>query len=109
MKKILSGAPIPTAVLLINDHSALGVLKAVKESTYQVPKDISIVGFGDVPFASMIHPPLTTGREPSQEIGYAAADMCLKLIQEKRIPQKHLTLPMELIVIAPRSLAYLAG
>jgi len=98
VKKILLGPKIPTAVLLINDHSALGVLKAVKESTYQVPQDISIVGFGDVPFASMIHPPLTTVREPSQEIGYAAASMCLKLIQGKRIPQRHLTLPMELIV-----------
>lgn len=98
MKKILLGPKIPTAVLLINDHSALGALKAVKESTYQVPEDISIVGFGDVPFASMLYPPLTTVREPSQEIGYEAAGMFLKLIQGKRIPQRHLTVPMELIV-----------
>ncbi len=98
MKKILLQPKIPTAVLLINDHSALGVLKAVKESTLRVPEDISIIGFGDVPFASMINPPLTTVREPSQEIGYEAAGMFLRLIQGKRIPQKHLTVPMELIV-----------
>jgi DNA-binding LacI/PurR family transcriptional regulator len=98
MKKILLLPEIPTAVLLINDHIALGVLKAVKESPYRVPEDISIVGFGDVPFACMIYPPLTTVREPSQEIGYEAARMCLKLIQGKRVTPKHSTIPMELIV-----------
>jgi len=99
IKKILSKPPIPTALLLINDHSALGVLKAIKESSYRVPQDISVVGFVDVPFASMIDPPLTTVREPSQEIGFVAADMCLKIIQGKEIREKHLTLPMRLIVM----------
>ncbi len=98
MKKCLSLPQPPTAVLVINDYSAMGVLRAAKEMGFRVPEDISIVGFGDVPFASMVDPPLTTVREPFQRIGRDAADMLLKLIQRKRVAKKHVVLPVELIV-----------
>jgi len=98
MKKLLSMPKIPTAVLVINDFSAMGVLRAAKEMAFRVPEDVSIVGFGDVPFASMTDPPLTTVREPFQKMGQDAADILLKLIRRKRLRQKHLVLPVELIV-----------
>lgn len=98
MKGLLSMPQIPTAVLVITDHCALGVLKAIKESGYRVVEDISVVGFGDVSFASMIQPPLTTIREPYQEVGYQAAGMLLKVIQGKRISPKHITLPVEFVL-----------
>ncbi|MCX5909019.1 MAG: LacI family DNA-binding transcriptional regulator [Deltaproteobacteria bacterium] len=98
MKKLLTLGFPPTAVLLMNDYGAMGVLRAVKEMGYSVPQDISILGFGDVPFASMTDPPLTTVHEPFQKMGYRAADMLLKMIQGKRLGAKHIVLPVELII-----------
>jgi LacI family transcriptional regulator len=98
MKRLLALESPPTAVLLMNDYGAMGGLRAVKEMGYGVPQDISILGFGDVPFASMTDPPLTTVREPFQEMGYQAANMLLKLIQGKRFAPKHVVLPVELVI-----------
>ena len=98
MKDLLLLDPPPTAVLVLNDFSAMGVLRAAKESGFQVPRDVSIVGFGDVPLAAMTDPPLTTVREPFHEMGYEACERLLKIIQGKRLPQKHLILPVELVI-----------
>jgi DNA-binding LacI/PurR family transcriptional regulator len=98
MKKLLTAGSPPTAVLLMNDYSAMGVLKAAKELGFQVPKDISVIGFGDIPFASMTDPPLTTVREPFQEMGYQAADMLFKIITGRKLTRKNITLPVELVV-----------
>lgn len=98
MKKFLSMPEVPTAVLVINDFSAMGALRAAKEMGYRVPEDISIIGYGDVPFASMTDPPLTTIRAPYQEMGHEAADMLEKLISGKRFSKKHLVFPVELVV-----------
>jgi LacI family transcriptional regulator len=98
MKKFLSWSKVPTAVIIINDYSALGALKAAKEMGYRVPQDISIVGFGDVPFASMVTPPLTTIREPFQRMGYEAAVAIIKLIEGKRLLKNNVVFPVELII-----------
>jgi DNA-binding LacI/PurR family transcriptional regulator len=84
--------------LVINDFSALGALRAAKETGCKVPDDLSIIGFGDVPFASMTDPPLTTVREPFQKMGHEAADMLLKIIRGKRLAKKHMILPVELVI-----------
>ena len=98
MKKLLSLAQPPTAVLAINDLSALGALKAAKEMAWRVPETVSVVGFGDIPFATLSNPALTTVRQPFQELGYEAAGMLLNLISGKRLVKRHLTLPVELVV-----------
>jgi LacI family transcriptional regulator len=98
MRKFLSMPEVPTAVLMINDYSAMGALRAAKEMGYRVPEDVSIIGYGDVPFASMIEPPLTTIRVPYQQMGEEAAGMLLKLIQGKRISRKQLVLPIDLVI-----------
>jgi LacI family transcriptional regulator len=98
MKKLLSLSPAPTAILVINDYSALGALRAAKEMSFQVPEDLPVVGFGDVPFASMLSPPLTTIREPFQRMGQEATDRLLGIIQGKRLSPKNRILPVELVI-----------
>ena len=98
MKDLIALDVPPTAVLVLNDLSAMGVLRAAKESGLEVPRDISIIGFGDVPFASMTDPPLTTVREPFHEMGYRAADMLLKIIEGKKLSCRSVRLPVELVV-----------
>jgi DNA-binding LacI/PurR family transcriptional regulator len=98
MAKLLSQPEVPTAVLMISDYSAMGALRAAKDKGYRIPEDLSIIGWGDVPFASMVDPPLTTIRVPYQRIGEEAAGMLLDVIHKKRIASKQMVLPVELIV-----------
>ncbi len=98
MKDLLSLRPPPSAVFVINDFSTMGVLRAAKEAGLRVPEDISIIGFGDVPFSCMIDPPLTTIQEPFQEVGYEACARLLKMIQGKKLHQRHLILPVKLVI-----------
>jgi LacI family transcriptional regulator len=98
MRKFLSTSEVPTAVLVINDYSSMGAIRSAKEMGYRVPQDISIIGYGDVPLASMTEPTLTTIRVPYQRMGEEAAAMLFKLIHGKRISQKQVVLPVDLVV-----------
>lgn len=98
MKKLFAKGKLPTGLLLMNDFSAMGVIRAAEDMGYGVPEDISVIGFGDTPLAPLIDPPLTTVRENFQEMGYQAADRLLKMIRGKRVGAKHVILPVELIV-----------
>ena len=98
MRNFLSQSPPPTAVMVINDFSAMGALRAAKGKGYRVPEDISLVGFGDVPFSSLTDPPLSTVREPFQEMGLEAAGMLLRIVQGKRLSSRHPVLPVQLVI-----------
>jgi DNA-binding LacI/PurR family transcriptional regulator len=58
-----------TAVFAANDQMALGLLRAVYETGRQVPRDLSVVGFDDIPEAQFFTPPLTTVRQDFNEMG----------------------------------------
>ena len=98
MQKQLVMKQPPTAVLVFNDYSAMGALWAAKEMGFRVPEDVSVVGFGDVPFSSMTNPPLTTVHEPLQKIGYEATNMLLEVIQGKKLSKRNIILPVELVI-----------
>jgi DNA-binding LacI/PurR family transcriptional regulator len=65
----------PTALLCANDLMAIGALEYCRSAGIRVPEDLSIVGFDDVPIASLLTPALTTVRQPAREMGYAAAKL----------------------------------
>jgi Transcriptional regulators len=67
----------PTALFCANDLIAFGALTALRDSGIRVPDDISLVGFDDIPIAAQTSVPLTTVRQPMDELGWAAADMLL--------------------------------
>ena len=69
-----------TAIFAANDEMALGVMRAMFEAGREVPGDVSIVGFDDVPFARYLTPPLTTVRQDFEEIGRRSVDMLLDAI-----------------------------
>ena len=62
-----------TAVFVANDQMALGVLRAFHEAGVEVPGQVSLVGFDDVPEAAYFTPPLTTVRQDFQEVGRPSA------------------------------------
>lgn len=69
----------PTAVFTGNDLQALGLYEAARELGLRIPRDLSVVGFDDLPLARWISPPLTTVRQPLTEMAEAAARLVLDL------------------------------
>ncbi len=64
--------PPPTAIFASNDLSAFGAMDAARECGLRIPDDISIIGFDDIPQASLVYPKLTTVRQPLEQMGQVA-------------------------------------
>lgn len=88
-----------TAIFAANDFSAMGALASIKEHNLVVPRDISIVGYDDIAFASLLEVPLTTIRQPIEEIGQKATEVIELLVNsENDIKNKIVILEPKLIV-----------
>jgi DNA-binding LacI/PurR family transcriptional regulator len=70
-----------TAILAFNDLSAIGAITALHQAGVKVPKEVSVVGFDDILSASTNNPPLTTVRQPLNEMGRIAALTLLQRIK----------------------------
>lgn len=71
---------VPEAILCANDMTALGMLAGLRESGVHAPDDISIIGFDDVDGAGYFAPPLTTMRQPFEQLGTLCMEVLLKAI-----------------------------
>jgi len=78
------GRPLPRAIVCANDQTAMGVLHALARRGIAVPGDVAVTGFDDVPVARHLHPPLTTVRQPIQELGATAFDVLFSRISTGR-------------------------
>lgn len=81
MQRILDRRERPTAVFCANDEMAFGACRAIQASGRSVPRDISVMGFDDVPHGANFDPPLTTVRQSMGEISRAAAAALISLIE----------------------------
>ncbi|MDY3917606.1 MAG: substrate-binding domain-containing protein, partial [Candidatus Limivivens sp.] len=81
MKEYLMKKPeLPTAFFADNDMIALGAMKALTEAGFQIPEDVSVIGFDDLTFSSISSPGLTTLRVSKQDMGKAAVRRLRELI-----------------------------
>ncbi len=71
-----------TAILAINDMYALGAYAGVRAAGLQVPSDVSIIGFDDIVFASLVEPALSTVRQPVRLMADAAVDRLVVRLRE---------------------------
>lgn len=84
MRQILSGGDIPSCVICENDDMALGALNACIELGYQVPRDISIIGFDDMGYSKYLVPPLTTVRKPTSTIIGMGVSRLVEMMDNKQ-------------------------
>ena len=75
-----------TALICANDLMAIGAMRFCREAGLQVPKDVSITGFDDIPAASLLDSPLTTVGQPGRDMGRAAAQLLLHQIAGTSLP-----------------------
>jgi len=81
--QIIELDPRPTAIFAANDSMAIGALSALRESGVQVPEDMAVAGFDDIPLARYMDPPLSSVHVPICELGARAVDLLLHGITHK--------------------------
>lgn len=85
----------PTALLAGDDLLALSALTYFQRRGVRIPEELSIVGYGDAPFAKFVDPPLTTIRVPSRQVGTLAVSLLLDLIAGRPVTRfRHLLEPV---------------
>src|SRR3954468_18051210 len=87
----------PTAVVVANDLMALGAMQEFKAAGLHIPKDISIVGFDDISFASLSEPALTTVCSPRVEIGRRAFEALMLTVDKPHQQGVEIRIPTYLI------------
>ncbi|MES2465559.1 MAG: LacI family DNA-binding transcriptional regulator [Armatimonadota bacterium] len=93
----LPAATCPTALCCGNDQIAAGALQALSKAGVRVPEEMSVTGFDDSPEAASVVPPLTTVRQPLEEMGRRAARLLLDAIESGFPIGERELLPTEIV------------
>jgi DNA-binding LacI/PurR family transcriptional regulator len=95
----LADVPGLTAVFVANDQMALGLLRAFTELRIDVPGQISVAGFDDIPEAEFFSPPLTTVRQDFGEVGRRSIEILLRRVESgEDLGTEHSVVPAQLVV-----------
>ncbi len=81
MEELLGLSPRPDAVFVTNHLMTIGVLQAISQAKLVIPKDIAVVSFDDMPWASLLSPPLTAVAQPAYDLGLESARLLLNRIE----------------------------
>ena len=95
---LLTSQPCLTALFAANNLTTLGALDAIRERGLEIPDDISIIGFDDMPWATLLRPPLTAIAQPTYELGQQAAELLLARLKDPGRPVSHVQLNTTLVV-----------
>jgi LacI family transcriptional regulator len=91
----------PDAIFIASDMMVIGALRALRQAGRRVPGDIAVVGFDDIPAASIIEPALTTVRQPIERMGSMAVDLLVSVLENSSEKESHphrIILPTELVI-----------
>ena len=88
----------PTAIFAFNDNIAIGAIQAARARGLRVPEELSVVGFDDVEYATIVTPALTTVRQPLAEMGRTGVSLLMRLLEGQRFETLHVELATRLVV-----------
>jgi DNA-binding LacI/PurR family transcriptional regulator len=100
LAELLQSSLQPTAIIAGAFHLALDILTVAETVGLRVPRDLSVIGFDDPRSAALLNPPLTTVRQPLDEMGRLAMKLVLALIEGQTPEPRRNVLPTELVVRA---------
>lgn len=98
MRKFICLKPLPTAIFGANDNITITAMKFLKSNGYNIPEDISFVGFDNTHSSSLSEPPLTTVSQPLYEVGIEGAEMLIELLETKKLFTEPKILRAELVI-----------
>ncbi len=98
MKSLLESGESFSAAFVASDNVAMGAKSALRDAGLQIPDDVSLIGFDDIPWAAYADPPLTTVRLPAEQLASEACLLLLSLLQDTPEKEQKIILDTELIV-----------
>ena len=97
--QVLQSSPRPTALFTANNFLAIGALRALRAANLQVPEQVALVGFDDLPESLVVDPFLTVAAQPAYEMGHKATELLLaRLTGHAPESCQEIVLPTQLIV-----------
>ena len=96
-KELLERFPDTDGVIACNDIVAAAVLQEILKRGKRIPEDIQLIGYDDIAFTALLHPPLSTIRQPAYEMGRQAAELLIKKINQEEMEDTHLQLPISFV------------
>jgi LacI family transcriptional regulator len=88
----------PDAIMTMNDIMAFGVLQFLKKEKIKVPQDISVAGYDDILFSSLLETPLTTVMQPMSPMCQKAVELILNKIEKQDQVNEKILLQPELVI-----------
>jgi DNA-binding LacI/PurR family transcriptional regulator len=79
---------LPSALVVINDLMAIGLILTLQEAGYRVPEDVAVLGFDDIPEATIVRPALTTIAQYPREIGRKLAEALFSRLESGDIANR---------------------
>ena len=95
-REVASATPRPTGIVAYSDYTAAGLIAGLSDAGKKVPESISVIGFGDQPFARMVRPALTTLAPQYERLGEAATAILLEMLDGKE--SRSVALPPTLVM-----------
>lgn len=80
-RRLLRSPSRPTAIIYNNDEAAQAGMLALREMGLEIPRDASVIGYDDIPAAAYLCPPLTTVRQPREELAHAVMRLLLRQVE----------------------------
>lgn len=96
--KVLALPKQPSALFVCNDMMAFGVINRLADKNVQVPQHISVVGFDGIDFGMMIHPALTSVKQPDYEMGKMSCKLLFDKINNEAVAAYDIVLQPQLVV-----------
>src|SRR5207237_6067211 len=98
LQLLTQGTTRPTAFFVMNGLMVIGALQAITKVGLRCPEDIALVGFDDFEWAAVMHPRLTTVRQPTYEIGQKAAQLLFERLEKRDAAPQVVRLQPQLII-----------
>jgi len=96
-KELFEQYPDTDGVIASNDIVATAVIQEAYRLGKKVPQDVQIIGFDDIPLSSLLSPALSTIRQPAYDMGRAAADLLIQLIEGTAGEQRTIQMPVQFV------------
>ncbi|MBI2297509.1 MAG: substrate-binding domain-containing protein [Armatimonadetes bacterium] len=97
--RAMGGVPHPTAIFAANNLLAIGALNALRQGGRQVPEEVALVGFDDLPTALLTDPFLTVATQPAHAMGRRAVELLLDRLHGRAPDEpRQVVLPTEVVV-----------
>lgn len=98
-QEVLAISPRPTAIFAANNFISIGAYHALRDAGLQVPEDVSMATFDDLPTTMMLEPFFTVAAQPAYEMGHKATELLLsRLAGEGPVEPQEIILPIQMIL-----------